>query len=273
MSPEIAAVERKGGYNQQCDIWSLGITSIELAELQPPLFDLHPMRALYLLSKSSYKPPQLKDRIKWSLDYHSFVKLALTKNPKKRPAADKLLDHTFVRQANLGHALGRDLIDQARNPRRGPGSDIGSVSEQDAEEDGGISHLKRIPSKKPTDDKSQNGDKGSPNFPSVLARYISLGYPFLDLTADLCTTRPNPAFGPGRISFPYPTFASGSDMGSSGRVFDVCPKPTDNLEDLFCQIQVISTIPSEYSKIEMNFPSQAYFTSPKIYMALLLSTS
>lgn len=44
MAPEVAAVERKGGYNHQCDIWAIGITAIELAELQPPMFDLHPMR-------------------------------------------------------------------------------------------------------------------------------------------------------------------------------------------------------------------------------------
>jgi len=46
MAPEVAAVERKGGYNQQCDIWAVGITAIEFAELQPPMFDLHPMRLI-----------------------------------------------------------------------------------------------------------------------------------------------------------------------------------------------------------------------------------
>ncbi|VDP63311.1 unnamed protein product [Schistosoma mattheei] len=44
MAPEVAAVERKGGYDEKCDVWALGITAIEYAELQPPLFDLHPMR-------------------------------------------------------------------------------------------------------------------------------------------------------------------------------------------------------------------------------------
>ena len=44
MAPEVAAVEKKGGYNQKCDIWSLGITAIELAEMQPPMNDLHPFR-------------------------------------------------------------------------------------------------------------------------------------------------------------------------------------------------------------------------------------
>lgn len=45
MAPEVAAVERKGGYNELCDVWALGITAIELGELQPPLFHLHPMRS------------------------------------------------------------------------------------------------------------------------------------------------------------------------------------------------------------------------------------
>lgn len=44
MAPEVAAVEIKGGYNELCDIWSVGITAIELAELQPPMFDVHPLR-------------------------------------------------------------------------------------------------------------------------------------------------------------------------------------------------------------------------------------
>ncbi len=44
MAPEVAAVERKGGYDSKCDIWAVGITAVELAETQPPMFDLHPMR-------------------------------------------------------------------------------------------------------------------------------------------------------------------------------------------------------------------------------------
>uniref|UniRef100_A0A3Q2CIA5 Protein kinase domain-containing protein n=1 Tax=Cyprinodon variegatus TaxID=28743 RepID=A0A3Q2CIA5_CYPVA len=79
MAPEVAAVEKNGGYNQLCDIWAVGITSIELAELQPPMFDLHPM-ALFLMSKSSFQPPKLKDKNK-SAAFHNFVKVSLTKNP------------------------------------------------------------------------------------------------------------------------------------------------------------------------------------------------
>uniref|UniRef100_A0A7N8XDX1 Mitogen-activated protein kinase kinase kinase kinase n=1 Tax=Mastacembelus armatus TaxID=205130 RepID=A0A7N8XDX1_9TELE len=115
MAPEVAAVERKGGYNQLCDIWAVGITAIELAELQPPMFDLHPMRALFLMTKSNFQPPKLKDKVKWTNNFHHFVKLALTKNPKKRPTAEKLLQHPFVSQP-LSRTLAIELLDKANNP-------------------------------------------------------------------------------------------------------------------------------------------------------------
>uniref|UniRef100_A0A672ILC4 Mitogen-activated protein kinase kinase kinase kinase n=1 Tax=Salarias fasciatus TaxID=181472 RepID=A0A672ILC4_SALFA len=116
MAPEVAAVEKNGGYNQLCDIWAVGITSIELAELQPPMFDLHPMRALFLMSKSSFQPPKLKDKNKWSAAFHNFVKVSLTKNPKKRPTAEKLLSHVFVAQTGLTRRLALDLLDKMNNP-------------------------------------------------------------------------------------------------------------------------------------------------------------
>uniref|UniRef100_H3DPT8 Mitogen-activated protein kinase kinase kinase kinase n=1 Tax=Tetraodon nigroviridis TaxID=99883 RepID=H3DPT8_TETNG len=116
MAPEVAAVEKNGGYNQLCDIWAVGITAIELAELQPPMFDLHPMRALFLMSKSSFQPPRLKDKNKWSTSFHNFVKVSLTKNPKKRPTAEKLLTHVFMAQTGLTWRLAVDLLDKMNNP-------------------------------------------------------------------------------------------------------------------------------------------------------------
>uniref|UniRef100_A0A6Q2WTV2 Mitogen-activated protein kinase kinase kinase kinase n=1 Tax=Esox lucius TaxID=8010 RepID=A0A6Q2WTV2_ESOLU len=115
MAPEVAAVEKKGGYNHLCDIWAVGITAIELAELQPPMFDLHPMRALMLMSKSSFQPPKLKDKTKWSAVFHSFVKMSLIKNPRKRPSAETLLQHPFVTQL-LTRNLIIELLDMANNP-------------------------------------------------------------------------------------------------------------------------------------------------------------
>uniref|UniRef100_A0A8C9TWA5 Non-specific serine/threonine protein kinase n=1 Tax=Scleropages formosus TaxID=113540 RepID=A0A8C9TWA5_SCLFO len=91
MAPEVAAVEIKGGYNELCDVWSVGITAIELAELQPPMFDMHPLRVLFLMSKSGYQPPKLKDKSKWSPLFHNFIKTMLIRNPKKRPSSSKML--------------------------------------------------------------------------------------------------------------------------------------------------------------------------------------
>jgi len=116
MAPEVAAVERKGGYNHLCDIWAVGITAIELAELQPPMFDLHPMRALFLMSKSGYKPPTLKDKSKWSSSFHAFVKECLTKNPKRRPAAEKMLYHPHLLAGDLTKRLAVELLAKVRNP-------------------------------------------------------------------------------------------------------------------------------------------------------------
>ncbi|KAM6960709.1 mitogen-activated protein kinase kinase kinase kinase 5 [Aplochiton taeniatus] len=116
MAPEVAAVEKNGGYNQLCDIWAVGITAIELAELQPPMFDLHPMRALFLMSKSSFQPPKLKDKTKWTAAFHNFVKVSLTKNPKKRPTAEKLLSHMYVAQTGLTRRLAVELLDKMNNP-------------------------------------------------------------------------------------------------------------------------------------------------------------
>ncbi|TRY59424.1 hypothetical protein DNTS_004323 [Danionella cerebrum] len=115
MAPEVAAVERKGGYNQLCDIWAVGITAIELAELQPPMFDLHPMRALMLMSKSNFQSPKLKEKNKWSTEFHNFIKMALTKSPRKRPTSKKLLQHAFVMQL-LTRNLMIELLDTVNNP-------------------------------------------------------------------------------------------------------------------------------------------------------------
>ncbi|XP_027797016.2 mitogen-activated protein kinase kinase kinase kinase 1 isoform X1 [Marmota flaviventris] len=131
MAPEVAAVALKGGYNELCDIWSLGITAIELAELQPPLFDVHPLRVLFLMTKSGYQPPRLKEKSKWSAAFHNFVKVTLTKSPKKRPGATKMLSHQLVSQPGLSRGLILDLLDKMRNP--GKGLPIAETEDEDPE--------------------------------------------------------------------------------------------------------------------------------------------
>uniref|UniRef100_H3CME8 Mitogen-activated protein kinase kinase kinase kinase n=1 Tax=Tetraodon nigroviridis TaxID=99883 RepID=H3CME8_TETNG len=124
MAPEVAAVEIKGGYNELCDVWSVGITAIELAELQPPMFDspsaahVVPCRVLFLMSKSGYQPPKLKEKSKWSAQFYNFVKSMLVRNPKKRPSASKMLSHTFLTQPYLNRELTLDLLEKFHNPEK-----------------------------------------------------------------------------------------------------------------------------------------------------------
>lgn len=152
MAPEVAAVERTGGYDQKCDIWAVGITAIELAELQPPLFDLHPMRALYLISKKSYSPPTLKYKSKWSEEMHHFIKMSLQKNPKKRPPAEKLVTHPFCSQ-NLTRSEGVALIDVYTTKKEAKSlyaSFNGDDNDDEDEDNQEMNILTRIKSKKNT---------------------------------------------------------------------------------------------------------------------------
>ncbi|XP_059374883.1 mitogen-activated protein kinase kinase kinase kinase 3-like isoform X1 [Carassius carassius] len=153
MAPEVAAVERKGGYNQLCDIWAVGITAIELAELEPPMFDLHPMRALFLMTKSSFQPPKLKDKVKWTNNFHHFVKMALIKNPKKRPTADRLLQHPFVTQP-LSRTLAIELLDKANNPDHSTHSDAEEEDDIDPESPVSVPHRIRSTSRSSRDGKT-----------------------------------------------------------------------------------------------------------------------
>ncbi|XP_052386226.1 mitogen-activated protein kinase kinase kinase kinase 3 isoform X4 [Carassius gibelio] len=153
MAPEVAAVERKGGYNQLCDIWAVGITAIELAELEPPMFDLHPMRALFLMTKGSFQPPKLKDKVKWTNNFHHFVKMALIKNPKKRPTADRLLQDPFVTQP-LSRTLAIELLDKANNPDHSTHSDAEEEDDIDPESPVSVPHRIRSTSRSSRDGKT-----------------------------------------------------------------------------------------------------------------------
>lgn len=79
-----------------------------------------------LMSKSSFQPPKLRDKTRWTQNFHHFLKLALTKNPKKRPTAERLLQHPFTTQ-HLPPALLTQLLDKASDPH------LGTLSPEDSE--------------------------------------------------------------------------------------------------------------------------------------------
>jgi len=153
----MAAVERLGGYDLKCDIWAVGITAIEMAELQPPMFDLHPMRALYNIGKRSFVPPTLKEKDKWSPELHSFIKSTLQKNPKKRPPADRLLTHPFCCHGYT-RAVIQDLLDlfKRKSDKKGHLGEPGDDDDDDtAPVDENVQVLTRIRSRRAPENKIQ----------------------------------------------------------------------------------------------------------------------
>ena len=77
MAPEVI---RQAGYDARADIWSLGITAMEMTTGEPPLSEYHPMRVLFLIPKA--KAPRLDENGPWSDDFHDFIKRCLQKDPK-----------------------------------------------------------------------------------------------------------------------------------------------------------------------------------------------
>ncbi|XP_031648417.1 mitogen-activated protein kinase kinase kinase kinase 4-like isoform X16 [Oncorhynchus kisutch] len=96
MAPEVIACDEnpEATYDYRSDLWSTGITAIEMAEGAPPLCDMHPMRALFLIPRNP--PPRLKSK-KWSKKFCSFIEGSLVKNYNQRPPTEQLLKHPFIR--------------------------------------------------------------------------------------------------------------------------------------------------------------------------------
>ncbi|KAG7192415.1 putative protein serine/threonine kinase [Scheffersomyces spartinae] len=96
MAPEIIARKKYGGYDERVDIWSTGITTIELVRGVPPLLDQDPMKMVFQIPKC--EPPILKGD-KYSRYIKLFVKDCLKMEPKDRPTAQSLLRHPFIMNA------------------------------------------------------------------------------------------------------------------------------------------------------------------------------
>ncbi|XP_033867202.1 mitogen-activated protein kinase kinase kinase kinase 4 isoform X4 [Acipenser ruthenus] len=119
MAPEVIACDENpdATYDYRSDLWSCGITAIEMAEGAPPLCDMHPMRALFLIPRNP--PPRLKSK-KWSKKFFSFIEGCLVKNYTQRPPTEQLLKHPFIRDQPNERQVRiqlKDHIDRTRKKR------------------------------------------------------------------------------------------------------------------------------------------------------------
>ncbi|XP_075419435.1 mitogen-activated protein kinase kinase kinase kinase 4 isoform X47 [Tenrec ecaudatus] len=119
MAPEVIACDENpdATYDYRSDLWSCGITAIEMAEGAPPLCDMHPMRALFLIPRNP--PPRLKSK-KWSKKFFGFIEGCLVKNYTQRPSTEQLLKHPFIRDQPNERQVRiqlKDHIDRTRKKR------------------------------------------------------------------------------------------------------------------------------------------------------------
>ncbi|XP_062994145.1 misshapen-like kinase 1 isoform X4 [Elgaria multicarinata webbii] len=119
MAPEVIACDENpdATYDYRSDIWSLGITAIEMAEGAPPLCDMHPMRALFLIPRNP--PPKLKSK-KWSKKFMDFIDNCLIKAYTSRPPTEQLLKFPFIRDQPTERQVRiqlKDHIDRTRKKR------------------------------------------------------------------------------------------------------------------------------------------------------------
>lgn len=161
MAPEVI---QEVGYDFKADIWSLGITCIEMAESKPPYSNIHPMRAIFMIP--SRPPPRLTEPDKWSKEFNDFIVKTLTKSPDQRPGATELLEHPFITKAKTRVIL-QPLLDQQDQiiSRIGRDAALGIEPEDEGDdeedEDGGDGTVRRNDVKKAK--KRSSGSDGSDN--------------------------------------------------------------------------------------------------------------
>jgi serine/threonine-protein kinase CLA4 len=106
MAPELI---RQNDYDYKVDLWSVGILAIECAEWEPPYMDEKPLRAMFLIT--TQPAPRLKDRKRWSTEFHDFLSRCLIVNPAKRAGASELLNHPFLRKAGEQSSASRSFAE------------------------------------------------------------------------------------------------------------------------------------------------------------------
>lgn len=158
MAPEVISGTM---YDTKADIWSLGITAIELADGDPPLSDMRPLRAIFLIPMNP--SPKPKDPSKWSDEFIDFITKCVRKRPEDRPTAAQLLKHPFIKRAKKPEVALSGLLDEARTviaASGGWGKLMDKLNSDESEPDG--SEAKRRPQAEGDgDDEEDEDDDGN----------------------------------------------------------------------------------------------------------------
>ncbi|KAB7494066.1 Serine/threonine-protein kinase TAO3 [Armadillidium nasatum] len=115
MAPEVILAMDEGQYDGKVDVWSLGITCIELSERKPPYFNMNAMSALYHIAQND--APRLSSS-DWSRDFQHFVESCLQKSPAERPTSARLLSHEFIQKSKSCRHIIPDLVARTKRAVR-----------------------------------------------------------------------------------------------------------------------------------------------------------
>lgn len=158
MAPEVISGTM---YDTKADIWSLGITAIELADGDPPLSDMRPLRAIFLIPMNP--SPKPKDPSKWSDEFIDFITKCVRKRPEDRPTAAQLLKHPFIKRAKKPEVALSGLLDEARTliaASGGWGKLMDKLNSDDSEPDG-KEEKRRPQAEGGSDDENDDSDDGN----------------------------------------------------------------------------------------------------------------
>ncbi|KAM9954379.1 hypothetical protein ACTFIW_003920 [Dictyostelium discoideum] len=157
MAPEVI---QENKYDGKADVWSLGITAIEMAEGLPPNSNVHPMRVIFMIPRE--ESPALTDKSIWSDRFQDFISKCLTKDPAERPTAKELLNHEFI-QTKKPLSILSDLVENCKTLINNS-----SMFEDEDEEEGNYSTF--VEKKTPSDDEKENNNNTVTNYSTVITK-------------------------------------------------------------------------------------------------------